>query len=57
MKVPKNYKWKFQSLIQREHNETLRQIEQYGKGTCEQKEAIKYANFLSNILRRIDSKR
>ena len=58
MNVPENYKWQFQDLIQREYNETLKQIEQiiahHGKGTYEQEEAVKYANFLGDILRSVD---
>ena len=57
MNIPENYKWQFQDLIQREYNETLKQIEQiiahHGKGTYDQEEAVKYVNFLGDILRSI----
>ena len=58
MIVPENYKWQFQSLIQTEYNTTLKQIEQiiahHGQGTYEQEEAIRYVNFLGDILRNIE---
>ena len=58
MNVPELHKWQFQSLIQREYNETLKQIKEiiahHGQGTYEQEEAIKYANFLGDILRDIE---
>lgn len=52
MKVPETYKRDFIHCIQAEYNETLKRINQYDKGTYEQKEAIKYANFLSDILKK-----
>lgn len=55
MNVPEFYKWQFQDLIQREYNETLKQIEQiiahHGKGTYEEEQAKNYIDFLKNILK------
>lgn len=58
MIVPENHKWQFQNLIQREYDETLKQIEQiiahHGNGTYEEENAIEYTNFLVDILENIE---